>query len=234
MTVRIGLLRMMELADAGRSVHGPYTTLFEMMFGGQTVDLLDVPVHEGATPVSLDECDVWIVTGSPASVYDDLEWIRTAEELVCDAMRTETPLVGICFGHQLVAQALGGRVEKVGVEWGLGAQSYETIERLGWFPQGDVTMTVLASHQDQVTVAPSDATVWSTAEYCPIAGMTIGTRLWTMQGHPEFTPELVRALYDSRRERLGDQAVDRARSTLDSPLSNAEVAQAIVRFAGAD
>ncbi len=233
MTTRIGILRMTELPDAGLSVHGPYGVVFEMMFDGLDVELLDVPVHEGGTPDSLDDADVWIVTGSPASVYDDLDWIRTAEELVREAHRTGTPLVGICFGHQLVAQALGGRVERAEVGWGLGAQVYDTIAPLPWFPEGTGGVTVLASHQDQVVEAPSGATVWSTSAYCPVAGMTIGDRIWTLQGHPEFTPELVAALYDSRRERLGDAAVERAIASLDASLANRDIARAVVRFAGA-
>lgn len=232
MTTRVGILRMTELPDAGLAVHGSYRTVFEMMFDGLDVDLLDVPVHEGETPGSLTDADVWIATGSPASVYDDVPWIRTGEELVRDALRSDVPLVGICFGHQLVAQALGGRVERAAGGWGLGAQAYDTIAPLPWFPEGDEGITVLASHQDQVVEAPADAVVWSTSPYCPIAGMTVGERIWTIQGHPEFTAPLVGALYDSRRERLGDDAVERAIASLDAPLANAAIARAVVRFAG--
>jgi GMP synthase-like glutamine amidotransferase len=226
--VRIGVLRMCELPDAGLPVHGPYLRLLEMLFARHAVELLDVPVHEGATPASLADADGWIATGSPASVYDDLDWIRTAEEIVRAAAASETPLVGICFGHQLVAQALGGRVERAAVGWGVGARRYETVVDRG--PVPGTSTTLLASHQDQVVAAPPGAVVWSTAEYCPIAGLGVGERMWTVQGHPEFTPELVTAIYESRRERIGGDAVDAARRTLTTPLSNAAVADAIVEL----
>ncbi len=219
---------MTELPDAAFAVHGGLTNLFEMFFRGQQVSLLDVPVHEGATPESLDDCDGWLITGSPNSVYDDLDWIRTGEEIVRAALDQERPLVGICFGHQLVAQALGGRVEKAVGGWGIGAQRYDTVRPLPYLPGDGITL--LASHQDQVVQAPRDATVWSTSDYCPIAGLTVGERMLTMQAHPEFTPALVSALYDSRRERIGDRTVDAAQATLSAPLSNRSIADAIVRM----
>jgi GMP synthase-like glutamine amidotransferase len=225
--IRIGLLRMAELPEAGLGVHGPYVSVFEMLFDDRPVELVDVPVHEGATPESLADCEGWIITGSPASVYEDLDWIRTGEEIVRAAFAEERPLVGICFGHQLVAQALGGRVEKAANGWGIGAHRYETVRSLPWI---EGATTLLASHQDQVVEVPTDATVWSTSDYCPVAGMVLGERMLTVQGHPEFTPALVSALYDSRRDRLGDAAVDAAQATLSTPLSNASVADAIVRL----
>ena len=225
--IRIGLLRMTELSEATIGVHGPYLGVFEMLFDDQPVEILDVPIHEGAAPESLADCDGWVISGSPASVYEDLDWIRTGEEIVRAALAAERPLVGICFGHQLVAQALGGRVEKAATGWGIGAQRYETVRPL---PGIEGATTLLASHQDQVVEIPTDATVWSTSDYCPVAGMMIGERMLTVQGHPEFTPALVSALYDSRRDRLGDAAVDAAKATLTTPLSNASFADAIVRL----
>ena len=226
---RVGLLRMCELPEYSHAVHGPYVTLYAMLFDGHPVELLDVPVHEGATPASLGDADVWLITGSPASVYDDLDWIRTAEELVRSAAASEAPLVGICFGHQLIAQALGGSVQRSSNGWGIGAHRYETVERVGTLDDLPRTLTLLASHQDQVVVAPADAVVWSTADYCPIAGLAVGERIWSVQGHPEFTVPLVRALYQARRDLMGADVVDTALATLDRPLTSREIARAILR-----
>lgn len=229
---RLGVLRMTELPEAGRLVQGPLMMLFRSLFEHRDVELVDIAVHEGETPASLDDADGWIVTGSPASVYDDLPWIRTAEQIVRDLIAAERPLVGICFGHQLVAQALGGRVERAPAGWRIGSQHYETMAPVPFLDDAADGLVLLASHQDQVVEPPADAVVWSRSEHCPNAGMLIGERIWTMQAHPEFTPDVVAALYDSRRVRLGDHAVDAALRTLDVPLSNRAVADAIVRFAG--
>ncbi len=219
---------MAELPDAALSVAGPMTGLYRQWFHGHAVEVLDVPVHEGATPASLADCDGWMISGSPASVYDDLDWIRTGEEIVRSAVAEERPLIGICFGHQLIAQALGGRVEQSAGGWGIGARQYDVVRPLPHFA-GD-TMTLLASHQDQVVELPTDATIWSTSDYCPIAGYTIGERLVTVQGHPEYSPELVTALYESRRGRIDDETVDTALATLTAPLSNDAFADAVVHL----
>ena len=220
---------MAEMPAAARplgSMFGHYARLLQR----HGVDLLDVPVHEGATPAAIDDCDGWVISGSPASVNDDLDWIRTGEELVRAAIAAEVPLVGVCFGHQLVARALGGRVERAGGGWGIGAKRYTTVRPLPFFPAAGDEITLLASHQDQVVELPPDAEVWSTSDYCPIAGMSIGERAFTVQGHPEYSPSVVAALYESRRDRIGDAIVDSALTTLGDPLSTEAVADAIVRF----
>jgi len=228
MTTRIGLLHMDTLSDIG--VPGSdYSDLYAHLFRHEDVEFVDVHVHRGDAPASLDDCDGWIAGGSRYSVYDDLPWIATAEEIVRDAADRERPLVGICFGHQLIAQALGGRTTKAEVGWGVGVRSYDTIAASPWSADGTPT-SLLACHQDQVVALPPDGEAWSTSDYCPVAGMTVGERIWTMQGHPEFTPRVCEVIYESRRTRIGGAETDRALRTLADPLSNDEIAASIVGF----
>jgi GMP synthase-like glutamine amidotransferase len=229
-TLRIGLLRLDDLPEHAVHVRGDYPDLYADLFAEEGVDLVDVPVHRGAVPDSLDDADVWVFTGSRHSVYDGLPWIDRAAELVRAAIDEERPAVGICFGHQLFAHALGGRVEPAG-RWGLGVQRYRTTDPLPWFPEGDESISLIASHQDQVIEPPPGSTVWSTSDYCPVAGLRIGAAAWSVQGHPEFTAEVAHVLYEGRRDRLGDEAVDRARDSLTAPVSNRDLARAIVTFA---
>ena len=228
MTTRIGLLHMDDLTDL-RVPGGDYPDLYAHMFRHEDAELVHVAVHRGDAPASLDDCDGWIVGGSRHSVYDDHDWIATAEEIIHQAIGGEHPLVGVCFGHQLVAQALGGRTAKADVGWGIGAKRYETVAASPW-SDGGVPTTLLASHQDQVVDLPAAAVVWSSSDYCPVAGMTIGERVWTMQGHPEFSPELCEVVYERRRAVIGDAEVDAALRTLTTPLSNDAIAAAIVGF----
>ena len=230
MTITVGLLRMDELPEHAVHVRGNYPELYERLFADEDVDLLDVPVHLGARPDSLDDADVWLFTGSRHSVYDDLPWIRTAVELVHAVIDDEQPAVGICFGHQLFAHALGGTVAAAG-RWGLGVQRFRTAAPLPWFPEAAESISLIASHQDQVLDPPPGSVVWSTADYCPVAGLRIGRAAWSVQGHPEFTADVAHVLYEGRRARLGDDAVDAARRTLDEPVANAALARAVVTFA---
>jgi GMP synthase-like glutamine amidotransferase len=214
----IGLLRMCELSPPAIAAHGDYLTVFQDFFGDHTSGLVDIPVHEGATPGSVDDCDVWVISGSQASVFDDLDWIRTAEDITRDLIADERPTFGICFGHQLMARALGGRVERAGVGWGVGVHRYDVVDAPHWLPGAPASIGVLALHQDQVVEPPPDSTVWARSDFCPVAGLTYGDRAWSIQPHPEFSTRLVGALCQDRRDRLGDDVTDAALASLDEPI----------------
>lgn len=218
---RIGVLRMCELGEPAIAAHGDYITVFRDFYASQPVEIVDVPVHEGATPASIDDCDSWVISGSPASTYEDLPWIRTGEEIVRSIVAAERPLFGICFGHQLMAQALGGAVERADGGWGAGAHRYDVVEQPAAIaPVLPGRLTVLAMHQDQVSRVPDGGRVWLRSEFCPHAGITYGERAWSIQPHPEFTDRLVAALCRDRRLRLGHDVADAALASLGTPLDS--------------
>lgn len=223
---RLGLLRMCELSEPAIAAHGDYLTVFRDFYRDQPVDLVDFAVHDGDAPASIDDCDGWVISGSPASVYEDLDWICTGEEIVRSIVHAERPLFGICFGHQLMAQALGGSVGRSPAGWGAGAHRYEVIATPRLWPDAPSVLTLLAMHQDQVVDVPADGTVWATSTFCPNAGITYGERAWSMQPHPEFTPRLVEALCLDRRLRLGDDVAADAIASLTHPLDGHLVAAA--------
>ncbi|NNE11781.1 MAG: type 1 glutamine amidotransferase [Ilumatobacter sp.] len=228
---RLGLLRMCELPGAVVEAQGSYLSVFEAFFGPVGAELVDFAVHDGDAPSSIDEVDGWVISGSPASVYDDLDWIATAEEIVRAVIAAERPLLGICFGHQLMTQALGGRVEKAIGGWGAGAHDYEVVARPHGGAELPTTLRVLAMHQDQVVAPAPDAERWLTSQFCPNAGFRYGERAWSLQPHPEFTPALVAQLCRDRRERLGDAVADTALASLDRPLDGHSVAAAAMAVA---
>lgn len=222
----IGLLRMCELSPPAIRAHGDYVTVFRDFYGDRSVEIVDIPVHEGATPGSIDEHDAWVISGSQASVYEDLDWIRTGEDIVTELLATERPVFGICFGHQLMAQALGGRVERAAVGWGVGVHRYDVVEPPPTMATAPASIGLLALHQDQVVEAPADSSVWATSEFCPIAGLTFGERAWSIQPHPEFTARIVEALCHDRRDRMGGDVTDAALATLSDPVDGHLLADA--------
>jgi hypothetical protein len=203
-TRTIGLLLMDDLPDHAQGPWGDYPELFAHLLRDTGVRLLDIAVHRGEVPASLDDADTWLLAEERATV-------------------------GICFGHQLLAQVLGGRVGPAG-RWGIGLQTYESVDPLHWFDEPALPIALIASHRDQVLAVPSDATVWSTSAYCPVAGLAIGDRAWSVQAHPVLTPAVAHALYDGRRALIGDAQIDAATASLRAPNSNADVGRAIARF----
>ena len=171
--------------------------------------------------------DVYIVTGSPAGVYDDLPWIARLENFL-RAARGPAKLVGICFGHQIMAQALGGRVQKSEKGWGVGLHDYAVLTRQPWMDTA-LAVSIPASHQDQVVVQPPETAVTLASAFTPFAGLSwYDGRAISFQPHPEFSPAFAKGLIEVRRDRIPN--ADRALATLDGPNDNARVATWIRRF----
>jgi GMP synthase-like glutamine amidotransferase len=229
---RIGLLMCGHVDARAEAVAGDYPELFGALLAGEHLELVRYDLDAGRFPDSERECDGWLCSPARDSAFDPHRWIRDAEELHRRILAAEVPYVGICFGHQLLAQALGGRVERAAAGWNVGAHEYR-IDRALPFMDGSATaIRLIASHQDQVVSVPPDATVFAHAPdgSCPVGGMVVGERAWTLQLHPEFTPALAACLLDLRVDLIGAAKVDTARASLGAPLSRAQVAGWIGRF----
>jgi GMP synthase-like glutamine amidotransferase len=167
-----------------------------------------------------------VLTGSAAGVYDDLPWIADLIRFLRQ-VRGRARLVGICFGHQAMAEAFGGAVIKSPKGWGVGLQRYDVQHRAGWM-DGPAPVHVPASHQDQVVVRPPGARVVASNAFTPYAGLDYGDAI-SFQFHPEFEPEFAAALIEARRERYGALA-EPAIASYGEPNDCARVSQWIGRF----
>ncbi|MCU1353533.1 MAG: synthase [Acidimicrobiales bacterium] len=228
--VRIGLLMCGHVRPDALDVGGDYPELFADLFAPSPVELVRFDADLGQLPDSLDECHGWITTPARASVNDDAPWIRALEDLVRDLVAHERPFAGMCFGHQLLARACGGRVERSPAGWGVGAQRYEVVERAAWMAPPADGFTLVASHEDQVTDLPPGARLLARAAYCPNAMFALGERAIGLQPHPEFPAELSRRLTTLRRDLIGPDRADVALASLDTPLDRALVAGWIAAF----
>lgn len=221
--LRVGLLQTGHVPAAIAPEHGDYPALFDALLGSLGIDLVPYDLPRGHAPTDLDgddRHDGWVITGSTNSAYDDEDWIPDLEGLCRTLLDREEPLVGICFGHQVLAQAAGGRVERADVGWGVGVHDYHLVGAAPAWVDADPPdpIRIVASHQDQVVELPDDAEVFLTSEFCPVAGFTMGPRVMTVQAHPEFTTGLSASLLTMRRERLGPELCDSAAATHDGPL----------------
>jgi GMP synthase-like glutamine amidotransferase len=181
---------------------GTYGAMMQRLLGpGRNCQTFDV--QNGVLPVSATACDAYVLTGSPAGVYDDLPWIDGLIGFLRQA-RGRAKLVGICFGHQAMAAAFGGTVVKSPKGWGVGLHRYHIEHRAAWMD--DVAhIDAPASHQDQVIARPPDARVTVASTFTPYAGLDYGDAI-SFQFHPEFTPDFATALIDTLRQRYGELA----------------------------
>lgn len=215
---RLGLLEVDILdADLGADF-GSYGQMFARYFDRLGGDLTYryYQVQAGELPRHMDECDAYLITGSRAGVYDDLDWLPPLRAWLRDFHAGGARLIGICFGHQLIADALGGRAERSTRGWGVGVR-VEHLEAAAWpapfDPPAAHDLRLLYSHRDQVTRLPSGAVTLAGSDFCPHAALAIGATLVGFQGHPEFTRDYLRALMARRREHLGETRYSAALAT---------------------
>lgn len=207
--------------------HGDYPAMFRALFG-EGHDARTFDVRAGAWPEA-GAFDAAVITGSSAGVYEAAPWIAELLDWIRHA-RGRTRLIGVCFGHQAMAQALGGRVEKSDKGWGVGLHRYDVVSSEPWMAPPAAAVAIPASHQDQVVEKPADARVILSSPFTPFAGLAWGDDAVSLQGHPEFTPAYAADLTGGRRERIGAATVDHALESLARPDDRARVGEWLRRF----
>ena len=149
--------------------------------------------------------DAYLITGGRYSVFEDLDWQHKLFDFIQQIYNKNIPLLGICYGHQAIAHALGGHVERFDSGWGAGVTTVNVIDQPAWLLPMAEKIYLLAMHQDQVTTMPTEATRFLDSHFCHNSGFYIDDRVLAIQQHPEFTSELCRDLIVRRKERIGKQ-----------------------------
>jgi GMP synthase-like glutamine amidotransferase len=203
---------------------GDYPAMLARLLGdGFETETFDV--QTGELPQANGH-DAVLITGSPAGVYDPLPWIAPLAEFIRAAK--DRPMVGVCFGHQVMAEALGGHVEKSARGWGVGLHLYSVVRAESWM-DGASEIAIPASHQDQVVVQPPNSEIVAASDFTPFAALAWTDRpAISFQFHPEFTPGFAKALIEQRYDVVPDPAA--AIASLDAPNDSARVGGWIRRF----
>ena len=226
---RIAILETGAPPPALAERHGDYPAMFRVLLGDDYA-FQTFRSQAGDWPEA-DAFDAAIITGSAAGVYEDAPWIAGLLDWI-RAARGRTRLIGICFGHQAMAQALGGRVEKSDRGWGVGLHRYDVVSREPWMDPPAATVAIPVSHQDQVVEAPAGARIILRSDFTPFAGLAWGDDAISLQGHPEFTPAYAAELTAGRRNRIGADIVEPALHSLSGPNDRERVGLWLRRFIG--
>ncbi len=216
--MKIGILQAGLCPDELLEEHGEYDEMFARFLDGFGFEFEGFRVVKGEFPSAINAADGWLITGSKYGAYEDRDWIAALEDFVRQVYDQNIPLVGICFGHQIMAQALGGKVERFSGGWSIGRQHY----RMDGVDGG---IDLMAWHQDQVTELPPDAHVIGSSDFCPYAAISYGNKALSVQPHPEFDAGFIKGLFEVREDVLPPQIMARKNDDLSGELSSPAVAR---------
>lgn len=218
----IGILQTGYVNDALVGEFGDYPEMFVRLLDGHGFTFRTWRVVDMEFPPDVHAADGWLITGSKHGAYEDLPFIKPLEAFIRKTYDAEVPLVGICFGHQIIAQAMGGKVEKTSRGWAVGAKDYLF---------GDERLTLNAWHQDQVTELPKGVKVIATNDRCENAAMVYGDRILTMQPHPEIRNDYLIGMMEKRGPGVVPEAeLTASAERIGTPLDDNLIADRIAAF----
>lgn len=236
MKLTLGILQVDDVLSDLVEDHGEYPFMFERLLRSANnnpqlqLEFVTYKANRGIYPQNIDEVDAYIMTGSKSSAYEDTPWVLRLAEFVRTLHQQQKKFIGICFGHQMVAQALGGEVSLAQTGWSLGVK--QTIPN----PAADSCLwrgqsfNLIYSHQDQVVVPAPGTEILASTDSCPIAATRLGKHILTFQGHPEFFPDYSRALYQLRRPVYPSETYVAAMASLEQSADQDWVAKLMIDF----
>ncbi|MCR8723064.1 type 1 glutamine amidotransferase [Frigidibacter sp. ROC022] len=222
--MKIGILQCGHFMPEVAERHGDYTALYSRLLAGQGFDFQTWSVVDMEFPLDVHAADGWLLSGSKHGAYEDLPFIKPLEDFIRRAYKARVPMVGICFGHQIMAQALGGKVAKFEGGWAIGRQSYD-FDGLG-------TVALNAWHQDQIIEPPPGARVIARNDFCAYPALAYEGPALSVQPHPEFDNPTLADLVRFRRGAPGysEEIMDRAEAGTAQPVDNEALARMIGDF----
>jgi len=232
MSLRICILETDVLRPELVEQYQGYGRMFEQLFARQPIaaQFSLYNVLNGEYPAPGEVFDAYLVTGSKADSFGTDPWIQTLKTFLLERYKAGDKLLGVCFGHQLLALLLGGVAERASQGWGVGVHDYRVATRAPWMIPAATELALLISHQDQVTQLPEGATVVAASAFCPNAAYHIGDQVLCFQGHPEFLHEYSRALLDLRAQTLGEAVHGAAVASLEREHQGTLVGEWMMRF----
>lgn len=214
--MKVGLLLCDHVRSEYQSAFGDYPPMFAAAW--PAFDFEVFAVCDGEFPASVKDCSAYLASGSRFSVYEEHDWILELKSLVKEIAAKELPYLGVCFGHQMLAEALDGKVKKADSGWCVGIHRFEMQEQASWMNPYQASLNLLMMCQDQVQVLPPDSKVLASAPTCPVGMFQVGERMLGVQAHPEFSRPYDRVLMEDRVEKMGAAVVKAGVESLALPL----------------
>lgn len=228
----IGILQCDDVQPQLQSTFGNYPDMFQKLLSDidATLSYRIYDVRRQEYPADLDECDAYLSTGSKHSVNDDERWVKRLIEFVSQLDRAKKKFAGICFGHQLIAMALGGSVSMSEKGWGAGVAFNQISKPRPWMQPMSQGLDVIVSHQEQISSLPARCKIVAASSFCPAFMVEVDAHMLGIQGHPEWSKEYSRALTNTRLDRIPAQRVREAFCSLHASVDDQLLGRWILNF----
>lgn len=232
MIMNIGILQCDEVEIDLVAAYGTYPEMYKKLLHQVAPELIFTvyDVRNNEFPRSVDEADAYLITGSRHGVNDDFPWIYLLEEFIRCLQDSRKKVIGVCFGHQLIAKALGGKVIKSTKGWGIGMSVNRITHHKPWMFPAMEELNLIMSHQDQIIVIPPETEVLATSDFCPFYMLQISDNFFTVQGHPEFSKNYFQSLIDIRKHRYDKELYEQGVKSLQLKCDDRVFSEWIVNF----
>ena len=232
MSFKLGILVCDHINEKLQEQFISYPRMFDSLFSQIDGDF-EVSYYfviDNQFPENISECDAYMTSGSQFGANDDLPWIKNLIKFIQDLYHANKCFIGICFGHQLIAKALGGKVDKSNKGWGVGVHSSQIINKPAWMTEGIDNVDLIVSHQDQISQLPDDSKILSRNDFCPFSMIQVGDSFIGLQGHPEFTHQYSDCLMEIRKDRIPSDIISKGKLSLKMKTNSKEITQSLINF----
>ena len=230
--MKIGILQCDDVLEQFQPEFGTYPSMIMSLFSSirENIEFDVYDVRENHYPVTIEDYDAYITTGSRHGINDDLPWIPLFLDFIRALNDKKHTLIGICFGHQAIVKALGGKVVTSEKGWGIGLSKNELVNLQHWMTPQRNPITIVVSHKDQVTELPSNAIVLYRSDFCPNYMLQVGKHIISIQGHPEFCSAYSKTLMLHRQKIIPDDILAKGLESLTQEADDKLLAQWMLQF----
>lgn len=220
--MKIAILKCDEVLEELKLEHVSYTNMIRDMFSS-ILPKIDIEIFNCQLchyPQDIDAFDFYITTGSRANAYDAEPWILQLIDFTRQLDLHRKKLIGICFGHQIIAMALNQSVKRSEKGWGVGIAEHRIVATPDWMSKKASSLNIIVSHRDQVVSIPPEATLIAESDFCPFFIVQWNDHFLSIQGHPEWNSDYSRALMNARRGIIPAERIEEGLSTLTRTTDN--------------